>query len=89
MDATFGSGRSASKTSSAITTRRLGSSSAAQHESIVVFPDPGAPEKTIESRARTHARRKSATRESSMSRSTSSASDRYATPVNLRMLTSR
>ena len=41
MCATFGSGMSVSKTSSATTTRRLGSSSAARQLSNVVLPDPG------------------------------------------------
>jgi len=35
-------------TSSATTTRNEGSSSAAQHESIVVLPDPGGPANTID-----------------------------------------
>ena len=43
IDATLGNGTSASNTSSAITTRNEGSSSAAQHDSIVVLPAPGAP----------------------------------------------
>ena len=47
IDATLGSGTSASKTSSAMTTRSDGSSSAAQHDSSVVLPEPGAPANTI------------------------------------------
>ena len=46
----MGSGTSASNTSSAMTIRRDGSSSAAQHESNVVLPEPGAPAMTMESR---------------------------------------
>ena len=53
--ATLGTGMSLSKTSSATTTRRDGSSSAVAHESRVVFPDPGGPANTIDSRARTQA----------------------------------
>ena len=53
MEATLATGTSASNTSSAVTTRRAGSSSAQQQDSIVVLPEPGAPAKTIESRART------------------------------------
>ena len=52
-----GSGTSASNTSSAMTTRSVRSSSAAQHDSSVVLPEPGAPANTIESCDRTHARR--------------------------------
>jgi hypothetical protein len=70
--ATFGTGTSDSNTSSATTTRRPGSSSAVDHDSSVVLPDPGGPANTIESRARTQARRNAATRGLSMSRSTSS-----------------
>ncbi|CAB4934011.1 unannotated protein [freshwater metagenome] len=44
-----------------MTTRRLGSSSAAQHESNVVLPEPGAPAKTMLRRARTQAVRNMAT----------------------------
>ncbi len=58
IPATLASGTSASNTSSAITTRLAGSSSAAQHDSSVVLPDPGAPAKTIESPARTASVRK-------------------------------
>lgn len=89
MLATLAIGTSASKTSSAMTTRWDGSISAAQHDSIVVLPEPGAPEKTTVSFARTHAVRKAAVRWSSMSWSTSSSSDRYTTPVNFLMLTTR
>jgi len=67
---------SASNTSSAMTTHRLGSSSAAQHDSRVVLPDPGAPENTMDKRAATHARRNLATVWSSMPRSTSSSRER-------------
>jgi hypothetical protein len=55
---------------------QAGSSSAAQQDRRVVFPQPGEPEKTIDSRARTQARRKPATRVSSVSRSTSSSRER-------------
>ena len=47
---------SASKTSSATTTRSAGSSSAAVHDISVVLPAPGWPANTIESRACTQAR---------------------------------
>ncbi len=40
---TLGSGKSASNTSSAMTTRNDGSNSAAQHDSMVVLPEPGTP----------------------------------------------
>ncbi len=59
--ATLASGTSASKTSSAMTTRLAGSSSAAQQDSRVVLPEPGAPANTIERSARTHSARKRAT----------------------------
>jgi hypothetical protein len=75
---------SASKTSSATTTRSPGSSSAAVHDSSVVLPAPGWPANTIESRARTHARRNVATHAVSMPRSTSSSSDANGTPVKYR-----
>ena len=82
-------GTSASNTSSAMTTRLAGSSSAAQHDSSVVLPEPGAPANTIERSARTQAARKRATCRSSMSRATSSSRERKATPVKRRMLTIR
>ena len=49
----------------------------------MVLPDPGAPEKTVDSRARTHARRNSATLVSSMSRSTSSSQRAEGDPREL------
>ena len=87
MLATFGNGTSASNTSSATTTRSEGSSSAAQHESSVVFPDPGAPATTMVWSPRTHAARKPAAAADNMSRSTSWSRWWNATPVNFRMLT--
>ena len=89
MLATLATATSASKTSSAITTRRPGSSSAAQHDNKVVLPDPGDPAKTMLRRARTAARRKDAAAVESEPRSTNSSSRVIATPVNFRMFTIR
>ena len=87
MLATLATPTSVSKTSSATTTRRDGSISAAQHDSRVVLPDPGAPAKTMDRLARTQALRNRATWWLSMSRATSSSSERNVTPVKRRMLT--
>jgi len=75
-----GQGMSDSKTSSATTSRRDGSSPAVVHDSRVVLPDPGGPANTIDSRARTQAANRSATWAVNMSRSTSSPSDRNGIP---------
>ena len=61
IDATLANGTSASNTSSAITTRSEGSSSAAQQFIRVVLPLPGAPAKTIVRLARNAGGRKRAT----------------------------
>jgi hypothetical protein len=53
---TLGSGMSASKTSSATTTRSAGSSSAVVHDMSVVLQAPGWPANTIEGRACTQGR---------------------------------
>ena len=76
-DATFGSGTSASKTSSAMTTRSDGSSSAAQQDSSVVLPEPGrAGEDDREPGPHARPQELGRPARSSMSRSTSSSSSR-------------
>ena len=68
--------------SSAVTTRSVGATSAAQHDSNVVSPDAGAPANTVKSFAPAAARRNSRTCGDIMHRSTNSSRERNATPVN-------
>ena len=73
-----------------MTTRSDGSSSAAQHESIVVLPDPGGPANTIESRgvdARPQERGRLGREHLAFDELVERCVD--GTPVNLRMLTIR
>jgi hypothetical protein len=88
MLATFATGTSASKTSSAITTRSDGSSSAAQHDRRVVLPAPGRSGEDDREPGLGH-RRGGSRRPSRRACRARPARERSAkgTPVNLRMFT--